>query len=76
MNLLKMHAVTEGVEYFITYADNYATGYFKKQGFSKVSQYILVLNKSVIVYQSTHASIKNFRQIYVLFKIHTEHYDA
>lgn len=23
MNLLKMHAVTEGIEYFITYADNY-----------------------------------------------------
>lgn len=35
MNLLKMHAVTEGVEYFITYADNYATGYFKKQGFTR-----------------------------------------
>ena len=37
MNLLKMHAATEGVEYFITYADNYATGYFKKQGFTRVS---------------------------------------
>ena len=37
MNLLKRHAVTEGVEYFITYADNYAIGYFKKQGFTKVS---------------------------------------
>jgi N-acetylglutamate synthase-like GNAT family acetyltransferase len=37
MNLLKMHMVTEGIEYFITYADNYATGYFKKQGFSRVS---------------------------------------
>lgn len=36
MNLLKMHAVTEGIEYFITYADNYAIGYFKKQGFTKV----------------------------------------
>jgi histone acetyltransferase len=35
MNLLKQHAVTEGVEYFITYADNYAIGYFKKQGFTK-----------------------------------------
>mmetsp|Transcript_30058 Transcript_30058/g.54357 ORF Transcript_30058/g.54357 Transcript_30058/m.54357 type:complete len:442 (-) Transcript_30058:61-1386(-) len=35
MNLLKRHAVTEGIEYFITYADNYAIGYFKKQGFSK-----------------------------------------
>jgi histone acetyltransferase len=35
MNLLKMHAVTEGIEYFITYADNYAIGYFKKQGFTK-----------------------------------------
>eukprot|EP00551_Chaetoceros_affinis_P012161 CAMPEP_0203665582 /NCGR_PEP_ID=MMETSP0090-20130426/2783_1 /ASSEMBLY_ACC=CAM_ASM_001088 /TAXON_ID=426623 /ORGANISM="Chaetoceros affinis, Strain CCMP159" /LENGTH=443 /DNA_ID=CAMNT_0050529191 /DNA_START=1 /DNA_END=1335 /DNA_ORIENTATION=+ len=35
MCLLKQHAVTEGVEYFITYADNYAIGYFKKQGFTK-----------------------------------------
>ncbi|KAL7470948.1 hypothetical protein ACHAXS_011224 [Conticribra weissflogii] len=35
MNLFKRHAVTEGVEYFITYADNYAIGYFKKQGFTK-----------------------------------------
>lgn len=35
MNLLKRHAVTEGIEYFITYADNYAIGYFKKQGFTK-----------------------------------------
>ena len=37
MNLLKMHAVTEGIQYMITYADNYAIGYFKKQGFTKVS---------------------------------------
>lgn len=37
MNLLKMQAIVEGVEYFITYADNYATGYFKKQGFTRVS---------------------------------------
>jgi histone acetyltransferase len=35
MNLLKMQAIKEGVEYFITYADNYAVGYFKKQGFTK-----------------------------------------
>ncbi|KAL7477601.1 hypothetical protein ACHAW6_003402 [Cyclotella cf. meneghiniana] len=38
MNLLKMHAVTEGIEYMITYADNYAIGYFKKQGFTKTIQ--------------------------------------
>eukprot|EP00584_Thalassiosira_punctigera_P006388 CAMPEP_0172531646 /NCGR_PEP_ID=MMETSP1067-20121228/4963_1 /TAXON_ID=265564 ORGANISM="Thalassiosira punctigera, Strain Tpunct2005C2" /NCGR_SAMPLE_ID=MMETSP1067 /ASSEMBLY_ACC=CAM_ASM_000444 /LENGTH=473 /DNA_ID=CAMNT_0013316045 /DNA_START=34 /DNA_END=1455 /DNA_ORIENTATION=+ len=38
MNLFKMHAVTEGIEYFITYADNYAIGYFKKQGFTKAVQ--------------------------------------
>ncbi|KAL3785741.1 hypothetical protein ACHAWO_009527 [Cyclotella atomus] len=38
MNLLKMHAVTEGIEYMITYADNYAIGYFKKQGFTKAVQ--------------------------------------
>merc|ERR1719253_417435 len=38
MNLFKMHAVTEGIEFFITYADNYAIGYFKKQGFTKAIQ--------------------------------------
>lgn len=35
MNLLKRHVISEGIEYFITYADNYAIGYFKKQGFNK-----------------------------------------
>jgi ribosomal protein S18 acetylase RimI-like enzyme len=41
MNLLKRHGVTEGIEYFITYADNYAIGYFKKQGFTKVRTGVL-----------------------------------
>uniref|UniRef100_A0A0A9YXB3 Histone acetyltransferase GCN5 n=1 Tax=Lygus hesperus TaxID=30085 RepID=A0A0A9YXB3_LYGHE len=36
MNHLKEHVKTEGIEYFLTYADNSATGYFKKQGFSRV----------------------------------------
>jgi histone acetyltransferase len=35
MNLLKKTGAETGIEYFITYADNYAIGYFKKQGFSK-----------------------------------------
>jgi histone acetyltransferase len=35
MNLLKQIAAQQGIEYFITYADNYAIGYFKKQGFTK-----------------------------------------
>jgi histone acetyltransferase len=35
MNLLKREGARTGIEYFITYADNYAIGYFKKQGFSK-----------------------------------------
>jgi histone acetyltransferase len=35
MNLLKKEGARSGIEYFITYADNYAIGYFKKQGFSK-----------------------------------------
>jgi len=35
MCLFKQHAVTKGIEYFITYADNYAIGYFKKQGFTR-----------------------------------------
>lgn len=35
MNLVKAHGAATGIEYFITYADNYAIGYFKKQGFTK-----------------------------------------
>jgi histone acetyltransferase len=35
MNLVKQEGARTGIEYFITYADNYAIGYFKKQGFSK-----------------------------------------
>eukprot|EP00520_Triparma_pacifica_P015522 CAMPEP_0118641624 /NCGR_PEP_ID=MMETSP0785-20121206/5397_1 /TAXON_ID=91992 /ORGANISM="Bolidomonas pacifica, Strain CCMP 1866" /LENGTH=348 /DNA_ID=CAMNT_0006533113 /DNA_START=501 /DNA_END=1544 /DNA_ORIENTATION=- len=35
MNLLKEQGLREGIEYFITYADNYAVGYFKKLGFTK-----------------------------------------
>jgi histone acetyltransferase len=35
MNLLKQQGAATGIEYYITYADNYAIGYFKKQGFSK-----------------------------------------
>jgi histone acetyltransferase len=38
MNLLKQMGAETGLEYFITYADNYAIGYFKKQGFSKTIQ--------------------------------------
>jgi histone acetyltransferase len=35
MNQLKEHVKTCGIQYFLTYADNYAIGYFKKQGFTK-----------------------------------------
>ncbi|CAB9501435.1 Histone acetyltransferase GCN5 [Seminavis robusta] len=35
MNLVKQEGARRGIEYFITYADNYAIGYFKKQGFTK-----------------------------------------
>ena len=38
MTLLKKIGAETGIEYFITYADNYAIGYFKKQGFSKQIQ--------------------------------------
>mmetsp|Transcript_29602 Transcript_29602/g.51104 ORF Transcript_29602/g.51104 Transcript_29602/m.51104 type:complete len:438 (-) Transcript_29602:289-1602(-) len=38
MNNLKEHLKKQGIEYFLTYADNYAIGYFKKQGFSKLLQ--------------------------------------
>lgn len=36
MNHLKDYVrATTGIKYFLTYADNYAIGYFKKQGFTK-----------------------------------------
>lgn len=34
MNKLKDHCSSKNIEYFLTYADNNAIGYFKKQGFS------------------------------------------
>lgn len=34
MNKLKDHCRTKEWNYFLTYADNNAIGYFKKQGFS------------------------------------------
>ena len=35
MNHLKIYVQRQNIEYFLTYADNYAIGYFQKQGFSK-----------------------------------------
>lgn len=35
MNHLKEHVKKSNIEYFLTYADNFAIGYFKKQGFSQ-----------------------------------------
>lgn len=35
MNKLKDHAQKNDIEYFLTYADNNAIEYFRKQGFSK-----------------------------------------
>lgn len=34
MNVLKSYAQTVDIDYFVTYADNHAIEYFKKQGFS------------------------------------------
>lgn len=34
MNVLKNYAQSKGIDYFVTYADNHAIDYFKKQGFS------------------------------------------
>eukprot|EP00606_Chrysophyceae_sp_TOSAG23-5_P000372 GSChrysophyteH2.ASY1.ANO1.1400.1 assembled CDS len=36
MNQLKAYVQKDKIEYFLTYADNYAIGYFQKQGFSKI----------------------------------------
>jgi len=35
MNSMKEHVKPMGIEYFLTYADNFAIGYFQKQGFTK-----------------------------------------
>jgi len=35
MNKLKSHAQKEGIQYFLTYADNLAIEFFKKQGFNQ-----------------------------------------
>eukprot|EP00611_Tribonema_gayanum_P021704 TRINITY_DN4226_c0_g1_i1.p1 TRINITY_DN4226_c0_g1~~TRINITY_DN4226_c0_g1_i1.p1 ORF type:complete len:415 (-),score=103.80 TRINITY_DN4226_c0_g1_i1:252-1496(-) len=35
MNHLKQYALGENITHFLTYADNFAIGYFKKQGFTK-----------------------------------------
>ncbi|MES1918006.1 DeSI-like protein hag1 [Bonamia ostreae] len=37
MNQLKEYTKIEGIFNFLTFADNYAIGYFKKQGFTRVS---------------------------------------
>jgi len=39
MNHTKDAVKKEHIRYFLTYADNYAIGYFRKQGFSKVISY-------------------------------------
>lgn len=35
MNKTKAFVQNQGIEYFLTFADNYAIGYFQKQGFTK-----------------------------------------
>lgn len=35
MNKLKDHAYEQNIHYFLTYADNNAIEYFRKQGFQK-----------------------------------------
>lgn len=35
MNYLKDYSIQQGLRHFLTYADEHAIGYFKKQGFSK-----------------------------------------
>lgn len=46
----------EGIEYFLTYADNYAIGYFKKQGFSKLVLVLVSTVPSTIARFSSHPS--------------------
>ncbi len=35
MNVLKAFCQNDDIDYFLTYADNHAVEYFKKQGFTK-----------------------------------------
>lgn len=41
MNNLKDHAQKEGILTFLTYADNYAIGYFKKQVLNKKNDFFV-----------------------------------
>ena len=41
MNAFKNYIMNEGIRYFLTYADNFALGYFKKQGFTADVQSVL-----------------------------------
>ena len=44
MNQLKEHCKREGIHFLLTYADNQAIGYFRKQGFQKqVNIYIYII---------------------------------
>ena len=40
MNELKERVKKQNISYFLTYADNYAIGYFKKQGFTKTISFL------------------------------------
>jgi histone acetyltransferase len=42
MNHLKQYAIENGITHFLTYADNFAVGYFRKQGFTKVMLSLLL----------------------------------
>ena len=48
MNKLKDHCREKGINYFLTYADNNAIGYFKKQGFSNYIKCPIDLWKDLI----------------------------
>ena len=64
MNHLKDYHIRNGVFHFLTFADEFAIGYFKKQGFSKD----IKLAKSV--YQGY---IKDYEGATLMGKLNTEH---
>mmetsp|Transcript_8638 Transcript_8638/g.11275 ORF Transcript_8638/g.11275 Transcript_8638/m.11275 type:complete len:309 (+) Transcript_8638:14-940(+) len=79
MNELKQHVKRMNITHFLTYADNYAIGYFEKQGFSKVLLlprerwygYIKDYDGGTLMECYVHPTV-NFPKIKEVIKIHRE----
>ena len=68
MNMLKDYHIKHNILHFLTFADEFAIGYFKKQGFSKE----IKLPRStyqVILFQSTKICFNHFYVILIWLKV-------